>query len=197
MASRASSKLLEVGRVAKVHGIRGEVIVSLFTSRVERVAAGSILYPASRGGRASRERAVVATNDAGGASYTTAYGRKSDDTLPDSLVVKRSRFTGCNGYAGRWIVAFDGVDSRTYAERLVGAVLTALSVENPGGLWVDDLAGCTVYDTTGRVAGKVAAMLVYPGGDLLELEDGKMVPLAFVVSHEAGRVVVDVPEGLL
>jgi 16S rRNA processing protein RimM len=35
--------LLEVGRVAKSHGLRGEVIVELFTNRTERVAPGTVL----------------------------------------------------------------------------------------------------------------------------------------------------------
>ncbi|HZQ57139.1 MAG TPA: ribosome maturation factor RimM [Acidimicrobiales bacterium] len=35
--------LLEVGRVTKPHGTRGEVVVELVTDRVERVAAGSVL----------------------------------------------------------------------------------------------------------------------------------------------------------
>jgi 16S rRNA processing protein RimM len=35
--------VLEVGRVVKPHGLRGEVIVELFTNRVERLAAGTSL----------------------------------------------------------------------------------------------------------------------------------------------------------
>lgn len=35
--------LLEVGRVAKSHGLRGEVVVELFTNRLERVAPGAVL----------------------------------------------------------------------------------------------------------------------------------------------------------
>jgi 16S rRNA processing protein RimM len=35
--------LLEVGRIVKAHGLRGEVIVKLVTDRVERVAPGSRL----------------------------------------------------------------------------------------------------------------------------------------------------------
>ena len=35
--------LLEVGRITKPHGLRGEVIVHLVTDRTERVAAGSVL----------------------------------------------------------------------------------------------------------------------------------------------------------
>ena len=36
--------LLEVGRIAKAHGIRGEVNVVLTTDRLERLAAGSVLH---------------------------------------------------------------------------------------------------------------------------------------------------------
>ncbi len=40
--------MLEVGRVAKPHGLRGEVVVELITNRIERLAPGSRL---STGGR--------------------------------------------------------------------------------------------------------------------------------------------------
>ncbi len=36
-------RLLEVGRVAKPHGLRGEVVVALSTNRPERVAKGAVL----------------------------------------------------------------------------------------------------------------------------------------------------------
>ena len=35
--------MLEVGRVAKPHGVRGEVVVELRTDRTERVAVGAVL----------------------------------------------------------------------------------------------------------------------------------------------------------
>lgn len=35
---------LEVGRIAKAHGLRGEVVVELTTNRLERVSAGSRLF---------------------------------------------------------------------------------------------------------------------------------------------------------
>ena len=38
------SDLLEVGRIDKAHGLRGEVIVALITDRTERVAPGSRLW---------------------------------------------------------------------------------------------------------------------------------------------------------
>jgi len=35
--------ILEVGRIARAHGLRGEVVVQLFTPRLERVAPGTVL----------------------------------------------------------------------------------------------------------------------------------------------------------
>lgn len=40
--------MLEVGRVTKAHGVRGEVVVSLVTDRLERVAPGAVLYAGDR-----------------------------------------------------------------------------------------------------------------------------------------------------
>ena len=44
MPERRSDHLLEVGRVAKPHGLRGEVVVALTTNRPERVAEGTVLH---------------------------------------------------------------------------------------------------------------------------------------------------------
>lgn len=41
--------LLEVGRITKPHGIRGEVVVVLTTDRTERVAPGAVLQTTRRG----------------------------------------------------------------------------------------------------------------------------------------------------
>ena len=39
-----ADKLLEVGRIARPHGVRGDVIVALVTDRLERVATGATLH---------------------------------------------------------------------------------------------------------------------------------------------------------
>ena len=44
MAALPPADLLEVGRVARAHGLRGEVIVELVTNRPERVAPGAVLW---------------------------------------------------------------------------------------------------------------------------------------------------------
>jgi 16S rRNA processing protein RimM len=41
--SASRPTLLEVGRIGRAHGLRGEVLVSLTTDRLERVAPGAVL----------------------------------------------------------------------------------------------------------------------------------------------------------
>ena len=149
--------LLEVGRIIKPHGIRGEVIVDLVTNRPERVAAGSVL-----------------SSDAG------------------DLEVVRS-----TPHQNRWIVAFDGVDDRNRAEELRGTVLRAEPIEGEEDvLWVHELIGAEVYDTRGCFYGTITEVEANPASDLLVLPQG-LVPLAFVVQQDEGRVVIDPPEGLI
>ncbi len=40
--------MLDIGRVAHTHGLRGEVLVVLTTNRIERVAPGSVLHAGDR-----------------------------------------------------------------------------------------------------------------------------------------------------
>lgn len=39
---------LEVGRIDRAHGLRGEVVVTLVTNRLERVSPGAVLYAGER-----------------------------------------------------------------------------------------------------------------------------------------------------
>ncbi|HET6967605.1 MAG TPA: ribosome maturation factor RimM, partial [Ornithinibacter sp.] len=147
----------EVGRVAKPHGLRGEVVVALSTNRPERVAKGTVL--------------------------------QTDD---GPLTITASR-----PHQHRWIVRFDGVDTREAAEALHGVVLRAEPLDDPDALWVHELVGSEVVELDGTARGRVAAVLANPADDLLELEGGALVPLGFMVERDAeGRIVVDVPDGL-
>jgi 16S rRNA processing protein RimM len=150
--------LLEVARIVKPHGIRGEVIVDLLTDRTERVEPGVVL--------------------------TTASG--------DELEILASR-----PHQGRWIVTFAGVPDRNAAESMRGAVLRAAPLDDPDALWVHDLVGAEVVDVDGVSHGTVESVQENPAADLLVLDDGRLVPVNFVVSTQPGRVVVDVPPGLL
>jgi 16S rRNA processing protein RimM len=110
------------------------------------------------------------------------------------LVVATSR-----PHRGRWLVRFKGVEDRTEAEALLGAVLTAAPLASSGDdeLWVHDLVGAEVRDGSGQVLGRVRAVEPNPAHDLLVLDDGTLVPAVFVVEHTPGMVVVDPPQGLL
>jgi 16S rRNA processing protein RimM len=101
-------------------------------------------------------------------------------------------------HQGRWLIRFTGVTDRDAAIALRGARLRAEALEAAGDeLWVHDLVGAELVDTTGRVHGHVVAVEANPAHDLLVLDDHTLVPVVFVVEHTPGRVVVDPPAGLL
>jgi 16S rRNA processing protein RimM len=102
----------------------------------------------------------------------------------------------------RWLVAFEGVADRNGAEALRGAELLAPAIDDdPDALWVHDLVGAAVVDIAGAPCGTVAAVVANPADDLLELDDGALVPVRFVVgwddpAADERRLVIDPPEGL-
>jgi 16S rRNA processing protein RimM len=95
-----------------------------------------------------------------------------------------------------WIVAFEGIPDRNTAETFRGLVLRAEPLDDPDALWVHELVGARVEEQDGTERGTVTAVEANPASDLLVLDTGALVPLRFVVSHEAGRVVIDAPAGL-
>lgn len=152
---------LEVGRVHKAHGLKGDVSVSLVTDRLERVQPGSRLFV--------------------------------DDVEHE---VARSTHQP----PARWIVGFAGIDDRSAAEALRGAVLTAAPLDGDDDtLWVHELVGATVVLPDGTEVGSVAAVQENPAHDLLVLDGGDLVPVVFVTDGSGlpDRVVIDPPEGLL
>jgi 16S rRNA processing protein RimM len=161
---------LEVGRIVKAHGIRGEVVVEAVTNRPERFRPGAVLYAGERG---------------------LTVGRASPQGGPDPAG-RMAR--------PRWIVSFEGVVDRNEAERLRDTVLTGEPLEHEDDaeeLWAHELIGSELLDLAGRLLGRVAAVEANPASDLLVLESGHLVPMVFVVETAAGRVVVDPPAGLL
>jgi 16S rRNA processing protein RimM len=148
---------LEIGRIDKPHGVRGEVVVRLVTNRVERLAPGTTL---------------------------------SSTVGPLTVLSSRE-------HLGRFIVEFDGVRDRAEADRLRGALLLALPVDDDDELWVHELIGALVVDQDGIERGRVEAVQANPASDLLVLEGGALVPVRFVTGVDPGvRVHVEVPLGL-
>lgn len=107
------------------------------------------------------------------------------------------RVTAARPHSQRHLVRFAGVDDRDQAEALRGLVLRAAPIADPDELWVHELIGARVMEVSGTDRGRVAAVVANPAGDLLELDDGALVPLRFVVDSVPGeRIEVDVPAGL-
>ncbi len=139
------------------HGLRGQVVVELWTNRTERLSAGSRL--------------------------TTSSG---------VLQVKEA-----TGHKGRWLVSFEGFCNVGHAEAVMGEILKAAPLDDPGCLWIHELIGADVVDVEGRGLGRVVSVEANPASDLMVLEGGGLVPLRFVEQVSEGRVVVDTPPGLL
>lgn len=157
-----ADRLLEVGHVARAHGLRGQVVVELTTNRSERVQPGAFF-----------------------------------DGPDGRLVVTESSPLPAVGGRGRWLVGFAGVNNREGADQLRGQILLAAPLEDPDALWVHELIGSVVVDAGAGVVGTVEAVEANPASDLLVLDGGQLIPLRFVTDRSPGRVVVDLPAGLL
>jgi 16S rRNA processing protein RimM len=150
---------LELGRIAKAHGLRGEVIAVITSDRPERTVPGAVWQ--LDGGR-----------------YTV---------------------TSIRPHQHRWIAKLDGVDTREAADALRGSIIRGEQLEDPDALWVHELVGAEVLTADGRRWGQVRAVVANPASDLLELDDGTLIPEVFVTDSSGlpARVVVDPPDGLL
>jgi 16S rRNA processing protein RimM len=171
--------LLEVGRIARPHGLLGEVVVALITNRAERLAPGAELTC----------HWAVASSTPGPAHTSGPPGASGTAALANGRVVE---VRSSRPFQGRYLVEFEGVNTREAADEL----LVAPAVEDPEALFVHDLVGSEVVEVDGTQHGTVVAVQANPASDLLVMEDGNLVPLRFVVGREDGRLVVDVPAGL-
>jgi 16S rRNA processing protein RimM len=100
-------------------------------------------------------------------------------------------------FGGRWLMRFAGVHDRKAAEAQRGRVLRSAPLVDDQALWVHELVGATaVRASDGTPLGRVVAVVSNPASDLLELEDGSLVPVRFVVGRAEGRLLVDAPAGL-
>lgn len=109
------------------------------------------------------------------------------------------RVAGARPDGRHWLVRFEGVADRDAAAELTGATLEAepLGALGAGELWLHELVGSTVADAAGEVLGRVTAIEANPAHDLLVVDDSLLVPMVFVVEVHEGRVVVDLPDGLV
>lgn len=156
--SASERPTLEVGRIIKAQGLKGQVLVDFWTDRVsERIAPGTELIT---------ERGV--------------------------LIVKAGA-----KHQQRYIVSFEGTTTREQAEALRGLVLSAPGLEDDDAIWIDELFNAEVFDQDGILRGKVKEVEENPASDILILDTGFLVPLAFVVEVESNtRIDIEAPKGL-
>ncbi|MEJ3744148.1 ribosome maturation factor RimM [Actinomycetes bacterium KLBMP 9797] len=177
--------MLNVGRISRPHGIRGEVLVEVRTDEPEeRFVPGRVL-----------------TTQPGAQPPTDAAAYR----VPDRLTIEAVR-----AHQGRLIVVFEGVYDRNVAEALRGVVLAVDSAEvaapeDPDEFNDHQLVGLTAVTPAGETLGEVARVDHAPASDMLVLRrpEGSTALIPFVkaivpeVDLAGGRVVVDPPEGLL
>jgi len=174
-----------VARVGKPHGIRGEVTVDVRTdSPDERFVPGAVLYvvwPPPRTGTVPSARSGA----------------------PSSLTL-----VGARDHNGTLLLRIDGVDDRTAAEQLHGALLEADvsgSDDDEDAWYPAELIGLRVESADGEHLGEVVSLDPGAAQDLLGVRclDGarRLVPfvsaLVPVVDVAGGRIVVDARPGLL
>jgi 16S rRNA processing protein RimM len=184
--------LLVVGQIGKPHGIRGEVSVYVRTDEPEeRFTAGAVFTTeVPRDRRVSTAPAAVP-----GVPYA----------VPPALRLESVRW-----HQGRAIAQFEGVDDRNVAEALRGVLLQVESAgleppPDPDEFHDHQLVGLRVVALSGADLGTVARIDHAPASDLLVLDKsgGGTALIPFVsqlvptVDVPGGRIVVDLPEGLL
>ncbi|MEV0028061.1 ribosome maturation factor RimM [Nocardia sp. NPDC050793] len=169
---------LVVGRVAKSHGVRGELVVEIRTDEPdERFAAGTTLR-----GRLPRSTEVR--------DFTVESAREHSGRLLVFLAGITDR-TAADALRGTLFV----VNSEDLPPS-----------DDPDEYYDHELEGLTVQLTDGAVVGTVTEVLHSAAGELLSVraaDDGREILIPFVtaivptVSVADGLVVIDPPEGLL
>jgi 16S rRNA processing protein RimM len=173
VASEEESEFLLVGRIVKPHGLRGEVLVRVLSDNPDRFAAGSELL----------------------------WGPDPESAEPIAIISSRD-------HKGALLVYFKGINSLEEAEPLRDRMLFVDASEigeldDEDAFWEHEVIGLDVVHVNGTVLGKVADVLARPAQDLWSVDTGSgevLFPaakeLVVLVDLDAGKVVIDPPEGL-
>jgi 16S rRNA processing protein RimM len=169
-----------LGEVIGAHGTRGELRIAVLGDGPENLTRAPVLWLLDR-------------------------KRGADDESPRALEVTSAR----PARAGEVRLALRGVESRDAAEALVGWLVGAeedhLAPLPSGEFYWYQLVGCTVVSSDGHALGTVRALWDTGAHDVLVVEDEEgaevLLPVAAdllrEVDVERGRIVIEVPEGLL
>lgn len=166
---------VEVGRVVRAHGVRGDLLVESLTDVEGRFSRGT--------------RLGLVTKD--GARRTVTV-RRSERPMPERLVVA---FEGIDDR--------DAAEALRGARLEVPREAVPAAPE--GAFWQFELVGCRVFEGAAGELGEVVDVADAGSGPLLvvAMPDGRTVPLPFVdrflvgVDLAAKRIDLRLPEGLI
>ena len=177
--ARQQPEHLVVGHIAKPHGTKGELFVMPLTDRPGDVfAPGRQLFLGDVDGRVSAEASIV--------------GVESSRPFKRGLLVRLEEVAG-----------------REDADPIAGLYfllpLDALPPREEGEFFYHELLGLQVVTVAGAAVGRVREVFDTEPHHLLEVEaaDGKVRLIPFAerivrqVDQDAGRLVIEPPEGLL
>ena len=173
---------LVIGRVAKAHGVRGEVIVDVRTDDPDlRFVPGSSLrgqLPRAKGAKRTEER--------------------------------RFTITAARNHSGRLLVSLEGVGDRSAADELRGTLflIDAADVDSgddPDAFYDHEIIGLPVRRIYGADVGVVRDVIHLPSSDLLAVtaaDDGREILIPFVSEivptvTRGDCILIDPPDGLL
>jgi 16S rRNA processing protein RimM len=174
-----STELYLVGRVRRAHGIRGELVVETLTDAPDAIFAAG--------------RRVLA-------------GTRDGDVAKDG---QELRILRASPFKGGLIVAFEGINDRSSAERWRDRYLLVPEeeVDPPAEneVFIHDLVGMKVVRISGEEIGEVTEVFELPQGLLIEVgrTGAKAVLLPFddqtvkAVDTDGRMIHVDPIEGLL
>lgn len=171
-------EFLVVGHLSKAHGIRGDLLIQPLTDRPEEVFAAG--------------RRVIVGDEKGGPG-ATPLERRVEEGRP---------------YKRGWLAHLEGVADRSSAEELAGRYLLVPAVERgepeEGEFFYHQLLGLRVETVAGAVVGTVREVYETEPRHMLEVKGETRIHLVpfdsrivRTVELEAGRVVIDPPDGLL
>lgn len=163
---------IELGKVAGVHGIHGALLLSLYTE--------------------SRD----------------VFGKGGEIRLDDPDGQSRTYKIESSGpHKGKQLVRLKGVDSRSQAESLKGRPVFVEKSRLPqceeGEYYWFELIGLEVFEGNGARLGILESIIETGSNDVYVVKDGSRETLVPALSRvlvsvdvDAGKMVVDLPEGL-
>jgi len=172
--ARLESETVLLAEVDRPRGLKGEVLVTLHTDDISRLDEIGELEIVDRSGR-----------------------------------VIRGRLEGWKHHGERAVLKISGVETVDAARALVGSeirIQRSASPQSPplGRYFAWQLEGLKVVSPSGEVLGEVVQVLCPSGQTLLEVRGDRGVflipgvaPLCRKIDIEGGRIVVDLPEGLV